>query len=60
MAIACSTSIRCGSDLETALKTIRELRFKQIDLLTVAPGPTSTRAIWPIITTRPPGWWIGS
>jgi len=35
MAIACSTSIRCGSSLDVALKTIHDLGFKQIDLLTI-------------------------
>jgi sugar phosphate isomerase/epimerase len=35
MAIACSTSLRCGSTLEDALATISRLGFKYVDLLTI-------------------------
>ena len=35
MAILCSTSIRCGSSLEEALKAIRQLEFEGIDLLAI-------------------------
>lgn len=35
MSIACSTSIRCGSSLETAVETIHRLGFNQMDLLVI-------------------------
>jgi sugar phosphate isomerase/epimerase len=35
MAIACSTSIKCGSPLETALSEIQRLGIPKVDLLTI-------------------------
>src|SRR5687767_14984539 len=35
MAIACSTSVKCGSTLEAALETIAKLGIPKVDLLTI-------------------------
>lgn len=35
MRIACSTSVRCGSSLEEALKLARQLEFQYVDLLMI-------------------------
>jgi sugar phosphate isomerase/epimerase len=35
MAIACSTSVKCGSSLEAALETIAKLGIAKVDLLTI-------------------------
>ncbi|REE57440.1 sugar phosphate isomerase/epimerase [Paenibacillus taihuensis] len=35
MTIACSTSVRCGSSLDAALRTVAELGFRSVDLLAI-------------------------
>jgi len=56
MAILCSTSIRCGSPIDDALRAIRELGFSDIDLLAIDGWahvhPSELAASWEETTGR--------